>query len=76
MGIKQLYNDNLRKLPNEDGDVSVMIILIRSCISETIRYLNCLSIVLLKVFDSLQFISSQCALDVPLISRKLEVHPK
>ena len=24
MGIKQLYNDNLRKLPNECGDVSVM----------------------------------------------------
>ena len=26
MGIKQLYNDNLRKLPNEYGDVSVMIV--------------------------------------------------
>ena len=25
MGIKQLYSDNLRKLPNEYGDVSVMI---------------------------------------------------
>ena len=25
MGLKQLYNDNLRKLPNEYGDVSVMI---------------------------------------------------
>ena len=24
MGIKQLYNDNVRKLPNEYGDVSVM----------------------------------------------------
>ena len=24
MGIKQLYNDNLRNLPNEYGDVSVM----------------------------------------------------
>ena len=24
MGIKQLYNDNLRKLPNEFGGVSVM----------------------------------------------------
>ena len=24
MGIKQLYNDNLRKWPNEYGDVSVM----------------------------------------------------
>ena len=24
MGIKQLYNDNLRKVPNEYGDVSVM----------------------------------------------------
>ena len=24
MGIKQLYNDNLRKLPNEYGDVFVM----------------------------------------------------
>ena len=24
MGIKQLYNENLRKLPNEYGDVSVM----------------------------------------------------
>ena len=26
MGIKQLYNDNLRKLPNEYGDISVMFI--------------------------------------------------
>ena len=25
MGIKQLYNDNLRKLPKEYGDVSVML---------------------------------------------------
>ena len=25
MGIKQLYNDNLWKLPNEYGDVSVII---------------------------------------------------
>ena len=25
MSIKQLYNDNLRKLPNEYGDVSVML---------------------------------------------------
>ena len=24
MGIKQLYNDNLQKLPNEYGDVSIM----------------------------------------------------
>ena len=24
MGIKQQYNDNLRKLPNEYGDVSLM----------------------------------------------------
>ena len=24
MGIKELYNDNFRKLPNEYGDVSVM----------------------------------------------------
>ena len=24
MGIQQLYDDNLRKLPNEYGDVSVM----------------------------------------------------
>ena len=24
MGIKQLYNDSLQKLPNEYGDVSVM----------------------------------------------------
>ena len=26
MGIKQLYNDNLRKSPNEYGDVSVMLL--------------------------------------------------
>ena len=25
MGIKQLFNDNLRKLPNEYGDISVML---------------------------------------------------
>ena len=25
MGIKQLYNDKLRKLPNEYGDVSIML---------------------------------------------------
>ena len=24
MGIQQLYNDNLRKLPNEYGDISIM----------------------------------------------------
>ena len=24
MGIKQLYNDNLRKLPNKYGNISVM----------------------------------------------------
>ena len=35
MGIKQLYNDNLRKLPNEYGDVSVMVYF---CIS-----LDCMS---------------------------------
>ena len=29
MGIQQLYNDNLRKLPNEYGDVSVMIATVR-----------------------------------------------
>ena len=29
MDIKQLYNDNLRKLPNEYGDVSVMCTLIQ-----------------------------------------------
>ena len=27
MGIKQLYNDYLRKLPNEYGEVSVMNVL-------------------------------------------------
>ena len=27
MGITQLYNDNLRKLPNEYGDVSAMYVL-------------------------------------------------
>ena len=27
MGIKQLYNDNLRKLPNEYGDVCAMVLL-------------------------------------------------
>ena len=26
MGIKQLYNDNLRTLPNEYGDISIMVI--------------------------------------------------
>ena len=26
MGIKQLYNDNLRKLLNEYGDISVMVL--------------------------------------------------
>ena len=26
MGIIQLYNNNLRKLPNEYGDVSIMVI--------------------------------------------------
>ena len=36
MGIKQLYNDNLRKLPNKYGDVSVMLISFECiiCISE------------------------------------------
>ena len=31
MGIKQLYNDNLQKLPNEYGDVSIMYMEILSC---------------------------------------------
>ena len=35
MGIKQLYNDNLRKLPNEYGDVSVMSLEISERISES-----------------------------------------
>ena len=35
MGIKQLYNDNLRKLPNEYGDISVMMYL---------KYLQCTSV--------------------------------
>ena len=26
MGIKQIYNDKLRKLPKEYGDVSVMVL--------------------------------------------------
>ena len=34
MGIKQLYNDNLKKLPNEQyGDVSVMVRFIVKCIN-------------------------------------------
>ena len=32
MGIKQLYNDNLQKLPNEYRDVSVMISLYKVCV--------------------------------------------
>ena len=39
MGIKQLYNDNLRKLPNEYGDVSVMgVIMHGNFINKTIIY--------------------------------------
>ena len=33
MGIEELYNDNLRKLPNEYGDVSVM-----SCLLQQKRF--------------------------------------
>ena len=29
MGIKQLHNDNLRKLPNEYREVSVMLVLVK-----------------------------------------------
>ena len=43
MGIKQLYNDNLRKLPNEYGDGSVMIKInmhIRLCLFILHHYLG------------------------------------
>ena len=42
MGIKQLYNDNLRKLPNEYGDVSVMGELLEFDISDVVWiYFRC-----------------------------------
>ena len=34
MCIKQLYNDNLRKLPKEYGDVSVMFVLLMDKMSD------------------------------------------
>ena len=37
MGIKQLYDDNLRKLPNEYGDVSVMYIHVKNPFPQDIR---------------------------------------
>ena len=38
MGIKQLYNDNLRKLPSEYEDVSVMFICqIKHCLLSEFR---------------------------------------
>ena len=44
MGIKRLYNDNLRKLPNEYRDVSVMTSFSRNfqllCITEKSEFLN------------------------------------
>ena len=40
MGIKQLCNDNLRKLPNEYGDVSVMCCKLRFTIPLTRRRQN------------------------------------
>ena len=47
MGIKQLYNDNLRKLPNEYGDVSVMTKAIEvACfrVERVCRWTYCMSI--------------------------------
>ena len=42
MGIKQLYKDNLRKLPNEYGDVSVMSIAVGSYLSHSISLIDAL----------------------------------
>ena len=39
MGIKQLYNDNLRKLPNEYGDVSVMFTILQLLCSKVCMYI-------------------------------------
>ena len=40
MGIKQLYNDNLRKLPNEYGDVSVMTVIVNVYIFWICRFFH------------------------------------
>ena len=46
MGIKQLYNDNFRKLSNEYEDVSVMF-----CHDNTLRTTRSISIDILYPFD-------------------------
>ena len=51
MGIKQLYNDNLRKLTNEYGDVSVMYMhVIRMEVNQGLKYAQfvCLKITHLR----------------------------
>ena len=48
MGIKQLYNDNLRKLPNEYGDVSVNL-KIKSHFTKYSSLISSLSIILTEI---------------------------
>ena len=50
MGIKQLYNDNLRKLPNEYGDVSVMLFRIVCCFLFVFLLLFCFLFCFVFVF--------------------------
>ena len=48
MGIKQLYNDNLRKLPNEYGDVSIVLMAIKTNLT-AIRFADLESMLILSV---------------------------
>ena len=41
MGIKQLYNDNLRKLPNKYGDVSVMCVCLQNQAYQSTETIAC-----------------------------------
>ena len=60
MGTTQLYNDNLRKLPNEYGGVSIMTKNEEICIRmDAILYLMCLdSITWSETLTNLNTISS------------------
>ena len=57
MGIKQLYNENLRKLPNEYGDISVMTLHTETSSMMAFYYLKEVIKLRLMMFDMIRHIS-------------------
>ena len=85
MGIKQLYNDNLRKLPNEYGDVSVMhqnkrqakfcFLVLRCCFSGMSNFLHTLRLTRLKMSEIiLTGCKTQIIIIIITMTAQLKVH--